>query len=193
MKKLAIALLVLPLAGCLSFGAEPPKSLLSLTADQQVAVGQPQSSASARTVTIQVPATPQALATTRVPVQSGAVDVAYLKETSWVEPPARLFARLMSDTIAARTGRVVLGSTQSLVDPGARLSGELRMFGVDATTRSAVVTFDAALVRDEGGPLEKRRFEARVPVAAIEPAPVGAALNQAANRVAAEVADWIGR
>lgn len=193
MKKLSIALLVLPLAGCLSFGAEPPESLLSLTADQQVAVGQPQSSANAKTVTIQVPQTPQALATNRIPVQSGATDVSYLKNAQWVEQPARLFARLVSDTIGARTGRVVMSGAQSLADPGARLSGELRMFGVDAVSRNAVVTYDAALVRDDGSSLEKRRFEARVPVATIESAPVGTALNQAANQVAGEVADWVGR
>ena len=110
-----------------------------------------------------------------------------------MEPPARQFARLLSDTVTARTGRVVMSGAQSLADPGARLAGELRMFGVDASAREAVVTYDAALVRDEGGALEKRRFEARVPVSAIETGPVGVALNQAANQVAGEVADWVGR
>ncbi|ONF96124.1 ABC-type transport auxiliary lipoprotein family protein [Sphingomonas jeddahensis] len=193
MKKLLIGLTALPLAGCISFGAKPPEALLSITAAEQVPVGQAQSSAGARTITIQVPSVPQALANNRVPVQTGATDIAYVKEAQWVEPPARQFARLLSDTVAARTGRVVMSGAQSLADPGARLAGELRGFGVDATTREAVVTYDAALVRDEGGALEKRRFEARVPVTAIEPAPVGAALNQAANRVAGEVADWVGR
>lgn len=193
MKKLLISLALLPLAGCVSFGAKPPESLLSLTATEQVAVGQAQSSAGARTVSIQVPAVPQALANNRIPVQASATDIAYVKDAQWVEPPARQFARLLSDTVTARTGRVVLSGAQSLADPGARLAGELRMFGVDAATSAAVVTYDAALVRDEGGALEKRRFEARLPVSAIEPAPVGAALNQAANQVASEVADWIGR
>jgi cholesterol transport system auxiliary component len=193
MKKLLIGLAALPLAGCISFGAKPPASLLSLTATEQAAVGQAQSSAGARTVSVQVPSVPQALANNRVPVQATATDIAYVKEALWIEPPARLFARLLSDTVGARTGRVVLTGAQSLADPGARLSGELRMFGVDAASTSAVVTYDAALIRDEGGPLEKRRFEARVPVAAIEAAPVGVALNQAANTVAGEVADWIGR
>lgn len=193
MKKLLIGLAVLPLAGCISFGAEPPKSLLSLTATEQVAVGQAQSSAGARTITIQTPVVPQALATNRVPVQTGATDIAYVKDAMWVEPPSRLFARLLSDTIGARSGRVVMSGAQSLADPGARLAGELRMFGVDAASSSAVVTYDAALVRDEGGALEKRRFEARVPVSAITAAPVGTALNEAANKVAGEVADWVGR
>lgn len=193
MKKLLIGLTALPLAGCISFGEKPPEALLSITATEQVPVGQAQSSAGARTITIQVPSVPQALANNRVPVQTGATEIAYVKEAQWVEPPARQFARLLSDTVSARTGRVVMSGAQSLADPGARLAGELRGFGVDATTREAVVTYDAALVRDEGGALEKRRFEARLPVSAIEPAPVGAALNQAANQVAGEVADWVGR
>ncbi len=193
MKKLLIGLVALPLAGCISFGAKPPEALLSLSATEQVPVGQAQSSAGARTITIQVPNVPQALATNRVPVQASATDIAYVKDAPWVEPPARQFARLLSDTVTARTGRVVMSGAQSLADPGARLAGELRMFGVDASAREAVVTYDAALVRDEGGALEKRRFEARVPVSAIETGPVGVALNQAANQVAGEVADWVGR
>lgn len=193
MKKLLIGLVALPLAGCISFGAKPPEALLSLSATEQVPVGQAQSSAGARTITIQVPNVPQALATNRVPVQASATDIAYVKDAQWVEPPARQFARLLSDTVTARTGRVVMSGAQSLADPGARLAGELRMVGVDAGAREAVVTYDAALVRDEGGALEKRRFEARVPVSVIETGPVGVALNQAANQVAGEVADWVGR
>jgi len=73
------------------------------------------------------------------------------------------------------------------------IGGELRNFGIDAASSSAVVTFDAALVRGEGGKVEKQRFEARVPVARIDAASVGQALNKGANQVAAEVADWIGK
>ena len=193
MKKLLIGLAALPLAGCISFGEKPPKALLSLSSTEQVQVGREQSSAAARTVTIQVPVVPQELATNRIPVQSNRIDVAYVKDAQWVDLPARQFARVMSDTVAARTGRVVLSGAQALADPGARLSGELRTFGVDAGSSTAVVTFDAALIRDEGGALEKQRFEARVPVSVIEAAPVAVALNQAANQVAVQVADWIGR
>jgi cholesterol transport system auxiliary component len=65
----------------------------------------------------------------------------------------------------------------------------LLRFGVDASSRTAVVVFDAAIAR--GADIRTRRFEARVPVAEIEAQTVGAALNQAANQVAAEVADWV--
>lgn len=193
-----LALLALPLAaalsGCIKFGAEPPDSLLTLTPTSAVAVGQTSSSATARSITIQVPTVPQELAVARVPVRSSDTAVAYLKDAQWVEAPNRLFARLLSDTITTRTGRVVLSLRQSLTDPGARLGGELRHFGLDATTNEAVVTYDATLTRDGAArSFEKRRFEARVPLSAIESTAAGIALNAAANQVAAEVSDWVGR
>ena len=188
------AALALPLAGCISFGAKPPASLLTLTATAAPAVGQDQNTAASRSITIDVPVAPQSLATARVPVQASATSIAYVEKALWAEPPARLFARLLADTTTARTGRVVLSSVQAVGDPGAHLTGELRTFGIDAATRQAVVTFDAALMRvaNRGG-IEKRRFEARVPVATIDADGVGPALNDAANQVATQVADWVGR
>lgn len=196
-----LMLAVVSLGGCIRFGAEPPPSLLTLEAEAAVAPGQTTSSATARSIAVTPPVVPQELAVTRVPVRTGETGVAYLKDAVWVEAPSRMFARLLSDTIAVQTGRLVVGQRQSLADPGARLGGELRQFGLDADTSEAVVIYDAALIRDrpagaaERAPLalEKRRFEARVPVAQITPAAAGLALNQAANQVAKDVAAWVGR
>jgi cholesterol transport system auxiliary component len=189
----SLALLAMaPLSACISFGAKPPPSLLTLTSAASIPAGQTQSSANAATITIMVPAVSQALATARVPVQTSDTSIAYIVDAQWVEPPARLFARLVADTVTAKTGRVVLSTAQSLADPGARLTGELRSFGVDAATREAVVIFDGALMRSEGHVIEKRRFEARVPIAKIEADDAGVGINQAANQVAGEVADWVG-
>jgi cholesterol transport system auxiliary component len=191
LKTSLVLLAMAPLSACVSFGSKPPPSLLTITSAAAVPAGQTQSSATAPTITILVPAVSQALATQRVPVQTSDTSLAYVVNAQWVEPPARLFARLLSDTIAAKTGRVVLSTAQSFADPGARLSGELRSFGVESGTRQAVVIYDASLLR-EGKVVEKRRFEARVPVSEIEPGAVGAGINQAANQVAGEVADWVG-
>src|ERR1700712_1603744 len=192
MKRYLPIVLALPLAGCLSFGGKPPKALLTLTPTTTLPVGSTQNSASARTVMIIVPVVPQSLAVARIPVTTGDT-VAYVTDAAWVEPPQRLFARLMSDTIAAKTGRVVLSTAQSYSDPGARLSGELRNFGFDGSTHEAVVTFDGALIRgSDANRVEKKRFEARVPIPPIDYTTVGPALNQAANQVAGEVADWVG-
>lgn len=179
------------LTGCLSFGGKPPKVLLTINSTTALPVGSTQTSASAKTVTIQVPVVPQSLAVARVPVQTGD-QLAYVTDVAWVEAPQRLFARLMSDTIAAKTGRVVLSPAQSFSDPGARLSGELRNFGIDGSTHEAVVTFEGSLIRSDASKVEKKKFEARVPLAKIDANSVGPALNQAANQVAGEVADWLG-
>lgn len=189
---IALAAMV-PLAGCISFGAKPPPLLLTLHSAQSVPAGETQSSATAPTVTIMVPGAAQAIAGVRVPVQASDTAIAYVAGAQWVEAPNRMFVRLLIDTVPARTGRIVLGGAQSSSDPGAVLSGELRAFGVDAGTRQAIVTFDASLLRTSGKVVEKRRFEARVPVRQIAAGPVGVALNQAANTVAGEVADWVGK
>ena len=140
-----------------------------------------------------MPAVPQEIGVTRVPVRSSATQIAYVKDAVWVEVPSRLFARLLGDTITARTGRVVVAPAGAPVPPAARLEGDLRNFGMDESSMEAVVTYDGALQRGEGAALERRRFEARVPVSAIDANTVGPALNQAANTVAGEVADWVGR
>lgn len=193
MKKLIALTPALLLAGCISFGAKPPPSLLTLTSATALQAGTSQSSASASTIAIAEPATPQEIGVTRVPVRSSDTQVAYVKDAVWVEVPARLFARLLGDTITARTGRVVVAPAGAPVLPTARLEGDLRNFGMDEAGLEAVVTYDAALQRGENGALERRRFESRVPVTAIDATTVGPALNQAANTVATEVADWVGR
>jgi cholesterol transport system auxiliary component len=192
--KLTRTLLALPLAlglaACLSFGAKPPPFFLRLTPAAGPAVAAPRSAPASQAITVVVPVVPQELRTTRVPVRTGANQVAYLPNAVWVEAPNALFARLLSDTIAARTGRVVLDPSQFTLDPGVRLSGTLQSFGLVADTNEAVVTYDAAISR---GPdrVETRRFEARVPATA-DPAGAAQALNQAANQVAADVAGWVG-
>lgn len=187
----ALAALAL-LGGCISLAAKPPESLLLISSANQVPVDKPASSDSASTITILVPATPQALSTQRVPVLTGNNSVAYLKNALWSELPARLFARLLSDTITAKTGRLVLSPSEALSDPGAHLTGELRNFSIDERTQMAVVTYDATLRRAPDKPFEKRRFEATVAVDDVKPTAAAAAIGRAANRVADDVAAWIG-
>ena len=156
MKTPALAvLLALPLSACLSFGAKPPPSLLTLSAATPIAAGATQSAPGAGTITIATPGVPQEIATLRVPVRSSPTTVAYLKDAQWVEAPQRQFARLLGDAVTTRTGRVVVG-TRLFGEPGATMTGDLRSFGVDASTSEAVVTFDASLAAvaekvDQGG------------------------------------------
>ena len=190
MKPVVPLLMVALLAGCVSFGPKAPKSLLTLNATTTVVAGTSRIAASGETITVLTPVTPAAIATTRIPVYDGVSNLAYVRDAAWNEAPARLFQRLLSETVAQKTGRIVLDFRQATLDPGTRLSGQLLSFGVDAATMQAVVTYDGIVTRSKGG-IETRRFEARVPVAAVEGRAVGAALNQAANDAAAQIAEWV--
>lgn len=189
MTKAMIALLLLPLAGCVSFGAKAPRQLLTLNATDAVAIGVTRTTANGQTVTILSPSVPAAIAAPRVPVYRGDIAIAYVKDAAWIDSPARLFQRLLSETVAAKTGRIVVDLRQSTGDPGLRIQGTLLKFGIDEARSEAVVTYDAVIVRE--AELDSRRFERRVRVDVIDALTVGPALNTAANGVASDVADWI--
>lgn len=191
MRNKLAALGLFALSGCISFGSEPPPYLLTLTSAATVPAATSRTAAAGEAITVVTPTVPQALATARVPVVSNGTAIAYVKDAQWVDTPNALFGRLLSETIAARTGRVVLDPRQFSFDPGIRLTGQLQSFGVDSDSMEAIVLYDAALARGADR-VETRRFEARVPVAVVETAAVGTALNQAANQVATDVAAWIG-
>jgi cholesterol transport system auxiliary component len=67
----------------------------------------------------------------------------------------------------------------------------LQRFGYDQASGEVIVRYDAAKSAAGGARVDTRRFEARAPATG-DAATVGPALNQAANRVALEVAGWIG-
>lgn len=188
---LLVAVLSGSVAACVSFGAKAPPSLLVLTATNSVQNGAVKSGATSDALIILLPEVPQKINTNRVPVQVDNSSIAYLKDAIWADKPARMMQMLLMETVSAKTGRLVLNE----VDAGGKaqlfLTGSLIEFGVDATDMQALVVYDAVkLVR--GQVVEKKRFEARSPISSVEAAPAGAALNQAANTVAADVAAWIG-
>jgi cholesterol transport system auxiliary component len=176
------------LAGC-SFGPKPPPTLMRLSADAAAPPG-PRTAPTSQAITVVAPSVPQELNTLRVPVRAG-TQVTYIPKAQWVEMPNAMFARLLSETIAAKTGRVVLDPHQFTFDPGQRLTGTLQEFGFEEAGSQAVVVYDAVLARGATA-VETRRFEARVPVTTIDAGSAPAALNRAANDVAAQVAGWVG-
>lgn len=178
-------------AGCISFGEDPPPSLLTLTPTVSAPAGTGASGNSATALQLVEFEAPQRVDVTRVPVQVTPSEVAYLKDAVWVEKPARLFRRLLAETIRARSDRVVIDGDDPGVVAETRLRGTLREFGYDAPSSSAVVRVDA--VRSgEGTEVTTRRFEAVVSGVPAEAGPVGDALNEAANDVAGQIAEWIG-
>ncbi len=183
----------LSLAGCISFGGKTPPSLLNLSADSAPATNAARSGSAQTALTVVIPSVPQKLRTPRVPVETGGTQLAYLKDAQWVEPPARLFQRLLSETLSAGGQRLVLTETELITGPGELLSGDLLDFGVDADSNQAVVTYQAMRLTNDGSMISQRRFAARETVGELTPANAGAALNRAANRVAADVAIWMAQ
>jgi len=183
--------LVLALAGCVSLGGDPPTSLLTLSPEASVPVGPGVGSgASQPVIAILTIDTPAKLDVLRVPVAVSDTEIAYLQEAFWVEKPARLFRRLVGETIRSRGKAMVVDGDNTATLATLTLKGTLIDMGYDAPTQSAVVRFDAVRI-DNDGKITTRRFEARESGVVAETRAVGAALNVAANKVAREVADWV--
>lgn len=186
------ALGALTLTGCISLGGgDPPDQLLTLTASAMAPAGAAQTGTMANALAVTEPAVPQHLNVTRVPVRVDGTSLAYLKDALWVERPARLFQTVLSETIRARGTRLVVGGGEMDYAAQTQLGGELVAMDYDASAQAVLVRYDAIL-RLPGGEIRTRRFENRVTGVTADALSVAPALNQAANAVAAEVADWVG-
>ncbi|WP_255454668.1 ABC-type transport auxiliary lipoprotein family protein [Parasphingopyxis sp. CP4] len=189
MKRLFPLVALAMLAGCVSFGSEPPPFLMALNADEQIAGGSDRSAAMGQAITIRRPEVPQKLITNRLPVQTGETTIAYLTDALWVDTPNELLRALFSEVVAARTGRIVLDPATYSADPGTVINGQLHEFGLDARSNETVIVYDATIT-DENG-VRTRRFEQRERVFSQDAQSVAQALNRAANRMAVEFSDWI--
>lgn len=187
---LAVAL---SLSGCalLGGGPKPPPTLLTLTPSAAAPEALVRSANAGETVTIETPVIPKELRSVRVPAQIGPTAIAYIKDLQWVDTPDRLFQDLVAETVLRTTSRVVLDPKQSTLDPGLVVSGQLSSFGYEAGAGTVLVRYDAAMTAAGGTRVETRRFEARAPADGTA-STVGPALNDAANQVATQVAQWIG-
>jgi len=185
--------LALALSGCISIGGggKAPPTLLNLTATAQAPVGAAVSGKAEDALVVLDPEVDRRLAVQRVAVTVDAANVAYLKNAMWIERPARLFRSLLAETLRAGGTRLVFEDSDATASGRTRLSGRLLDIGYDGPSRAVVVRYDAVLA-GPGGSIRTKRFEARVPGVAPEGKAVGPALDQAANDVARQVADWVG-
>lgn len=187
----ALALAVSGCAGLLGGGAKTPPWLLTLTPQAPAPASIARTAGPGEAVTIELPVVPKEIRVNRVPVHEGPIAIAYVEDLTWVDTPDKLFQDLLTETVTRTTNRVVLDPRQSSLDPGVTVTGNLSRFGYDAQEGMVVVRYDAAMARAGGTAVATRRFEAREPAngTALSVAP---AINAAANRVAIEVAQWIG-
>ena len=185
--------LALSLTGCMGGllgGGEAPPWLLTLTPQAPTSENLVRTAGPGEAVTIAIPVIPKEIRTTRVPVHSGLIAIAYVEKLTWVDTPDRLFQDLLSETVTRMTTRVVLDPNQSALDPGLTITGNLTRFGYDEQEGAVVVRYDAAMARAGGSAVTTRRFEAREPADGTA-ATVAPAINAAANRVAMEAAQWV--
>jgi cholesterol transport system auxiliary component len=180
------------LTGCLGLGgAKAPPTLFSLTPSRSLEAGASLAGKAEDALLVLDPETDRSLAVTRIAVQVDASNIAYLPKAQWVERPADLFGTLLAETIRAGGKHLVFTDDEAAPTTKHRLSGRLVAFGYDAREQAVVVRYDA-LKSGPGGAIATRRFEAIVPGIAPKAEFVGPALNKAANKVAGEVADWVG-
>lgn len=181
----------LALSGCISLGGEPPESLLTLSPAARAPAGPGIAGDASRPVIAVMPFdTPAKLDVLRVPVAVSDTELAYLQEAFWVEKPARLFRQLVGETLRAKGAAMVVDGNDIASMPTVTLQGTLIDMGFDAATSEAVVRFDAVRTGKDGA-VATRRFEARESGVTADARSVGAGLNVAANKVAAEVAEWV--
>jgi cholesterol transport system auxiliary component len=178
------------MGGLLGGGAETPPWLLTLTPQAPAPDSFVRTAGPGEAVTIATPVIPKEIRTTRVPVHSGPIAIAYVEDLTWVDTPDRLFQDLLSETVTRMTNRVVLDPNQSALDPGITVTGNLTRFGYDEQEGMVVVRYDAAMARTGGTVVTTRRFEARE-AADGTASTVAPAINAAANRVAMEAAQWV--
>ncbi len=186
----ALAVLAL-LAGCVSLGGKPPRQLIGLTADATAPAGPLPDGKLGQTLIVLDPQTERRLDVQRVAVQVNDTDIAYVQGVAWVERPSRLFRHLLAETIRARGKHLVLEASDQSPGGNLSLSGHLVDMGYDARNRSVVVRFDAMRVNAKGD-IEAQRFEAIEPGVRPSGEDIAPALNRVANKVAAQVADWVG-
>ncbi len=192
LKLAACAPLVLTVSGCVSLGGEPPESLLTLTSDLTAPSGQGSPIVNEDAIFVATPEVPARLDVTRIPVQVSGNEIAYLQDAFWVEKPARLFRRLVGETLRARSAVLVLDTDDAPLNAKIAIRGTLREFGYDATRSAAVVRYDVIISNDQGANDSRFatfRLEAVEESVTPDPRSVGQALNRAANRVAAQLAD----
>ena len=182
---------VLALPACVSFGGKAPPQLLDIRADVAPKDGAQWAGTAQTATVVAAPSLPRKLDTDRVPVTYEGTNIAYLTDAHWVEKPDRLMQRLLFETLSADGGRLVLDSYTAGGRQAETLEGELIEFGVDADTNQVVIIYDALWTRD--GKVQKRRFESREPLSEVIPTEVAPAMNRAANRMAKDVAEWMGQ
>ena len=140
------------------------------------------------------PATSDALGSTRMLVMTEDHSYQAYSDARWAAPVPVLWRDWMMDAFW-RDGRVSQLSTDSeRLQAGYELGGMLRALHTEFSDgqSEAVIRYDARLVDIRSREIvASRRFEAREPVAGTDAGQAVAAMGLAADRMVAEIIDWV--
>ncbi len=193
LKAIGAAMVIALTVGCVSIGGdvETPDSLLTLTSSAQAQAGSASDGDLSNALAVLEPSTPQRLDIVRIPVRVNDSSIAYLQDAFWVEKPARLFQRVLAETIRAGGNRLVIGGGDLDHAAATSLTGQLTAMDYDSSASSVLMRYDAVL-RLPDGTVRTQRFESTVSGVLPDAMSVGPAMNEAANDIAAQVAQWVG-
>jgi cholesterol transport system auxiliary component len=194
---LALALAALGLPGC---GAISALSSASAPLDAYALTplpGDGGGSGGSRHIVVELPTASGAIATDRILVKPNRLQAAYLPAARWVEPTPVLVQTLLVQSLQSSGAFRLVGRTSLGLLPDTTLLTEIRAFqaepgppeGPSYTVRIALTL---TLVREsDGAVVATRAFDARAPVASVEPLAIAAAFDAAAATVLGDAVAWV--
>lgn len=149
-----------------------------------------------RSLAVDPPAAPAAIATDRILVKPDPLTVAYLGEARWVEPAPAHVQSLLARSLAAsgRTGFVTTATTGPL--PDYHLIASIEDFQAEVTEGAAapvnvVVSIELTVARDiDARTVASRRFRSRIAAASDSAPDIAIAFNQATSAILREATGW---
>ncbi|KQP50481.1 ABC transporter [Methylobacterium sp. Leaf399] len=181
---LAAIVLATALGGC--GGAAP------LTFDLMALPGQGRVAASARSIVVAEPVGLQPFEADRIIVREPGGGLSFLGGGQWSDRLPRLLQTRIIQSLE-NSGRL-----RSVSRPGDKIAAqyqlisEIRAFDIAAGSSEAVVDLSVKLIADASGSVVAAKvFQARVPIAKVDPGSAAAGLDRAMAVVLADIVRWV--
>ncbi len=186
--RIAIVLLALVLAGCITQGYKPI-TLYTLHPEMNIAAAQPSEKSLVLRDLLSSP-----LYNERMAYLNPDGSLGFYIGATWAETPRAVLSRVLRDAAGAtQRYRNVLSSLPTSSEAYVVVNGELRRFeevrGKDGEPAQALCEIELNAVRSGSNePLFSKKFSASEPIDGEGPAALAAAMNKAISRIAADAA-----
>ena len=193
LRRLALALLVLNLAGCSSLFTTPPRPLYRLTAPSDFPVAIPRIAAQ---LTIGVPYAPSAIDTARIAISRSATSLDYLADGDWTDRAPSLVQSVLIEAFENSKAFKAVGPDSLDLRADFVVQGDLRHFEAVYDSASPIpsawVALAVKLVKvPEQKILAETMISARQPAQANATPQIVLAFNAALASVAKQTVAWV--